>query len=523
MSSNPVFLVVSANPSADQQDLAKSLNKECEMIRKLLDARFINKLEVKVYLNSSTDDFRSKLQNRDFRNRIIGIHYAGHGEQGDLLLTDPEGKEIRAHREGLVRLLRRLPNLYFVFLNCCTGEVLAQSILGENRLVIASPFLVPTESATAMAKGFYEALTKHKESLEESYTQGIDTVLFDKGAPRGLAPPNSMPLPSAENTPQEWEKVWRMYSDDQAFKEVNLVDLLDMFEWNMEYENDPPEISDPIASTQKLLDTRLEIDFDSQEGAIRQLQDLDPGQVAKGFLFHGSEAYGIPLLRYRVLRHLIRDKTSLVIDFQRLGSAVKAEELWGELGMRLDVASPVTEAAVIQALANRLSQHIGDFILRIDNALYINDEHLHQVLEQFWLRLARGVQAWWNEKPNPPAGRLVGLFFAEYTNPEAEEAQLAQIKSLAANHAAWLTVLESTRAFKSEEIELFLHRHGNEFLLEEHRAGAPESGADTYNELSKAIFYQTRKGTPQKVMELLCEWGGGDFNTFQTAILNLEK
>ena len=241
-------------------------------------------------------------------------------------------------------------------------------------------------------------------------------------------------------------------------------------------------------------------------------------------MIHGPRDFGVPWLRYRLLRHLLPAPVAVPIDFERIASAGKPDEIWRLLGDKVGASHPLTPDNVIRAVAHRLSYNMEDLVVRVDNCLEHGPGHFADVLSDFWVPLSEGVQAYWNEHPREKRyGQLWGLFFSEYPTANDRELQMAPALQIAGQHRRFLKVLESTRNFSQDEIKEFLTLAGTQILTEDHR---PDLNAvdrdDPFFFKSLEIFAGSRGGRPKEVLEMICKFSGASISLLIPKLLSLE-
>ncbi len=519
MSAKPVFLLASANPSEDQADLRKDLDDELNGIRDLLFQNFRSDLQVEFWPQISTEQF-IYLAESDISQRIVGFHYAGHGELEALLFQDRTGHADRAHTAGLESYLERWPLLRLAFLNCCLSGELASRLQASDRLVIGSPYVLDSQAAREMALGFYGNLVRSNKRIQEAVDGGIRRVKLKVGEPdtdgvdRGLIKNSDF---SAVQTVPQWDKVWKLYPEDADLLEKKFSEEL---RWLRIELRRPASQRRP---EQLILETGLSIDFQSQETAIDNMARAPIERPAEGYLMHGSTNFGVPWLRYRILRHRLPQRKTINIDFERITSEGKSDEIWAKLGKELDASHPITREGTILAAAQALAYNLEDIVVLVDNALVAGPDHLATILEDFWEPLAEGVDAYWQKKEDgKPMRRLWGLFFAEYPDAADRDLQLEPTLRLAAGSSPYFAILEGTRSFTQDEIKAFLALNGNQIFLPKHRPDLNNPGErDPYFNRSNEIYWGANQGVPELVLDKICQFSGTLFKNIRPDILGI--
>jgi len=260
MSDKPVFLMASANPSQDQVDLRNDLEAELSGIQDILFGAFSAELEIMYRPRLTTDQFLAIADN-DISQRIIGFHYAGHGEEEGLLFQTEAGWEEKAFAYELKRTFQAWPLLRFAFLNCCLSADLAEGIATEKRLVLASPYLLQSGAAKEMALGFYRSFVQRDRSIARAFDGGVRQIGMKVGPPstegatRGLVRKKKTELPGQ----LAWEKVWQKYPRNSEMLEDSFEYQLTMARYDLRR---PTRRNQP---ERKLMATGLSVDFASQK------------------------------------------------------------------------------------------------------------------------------------------------------------------------------------------------------------------------------------------------------------------
>jgi formylglycine-generating enzyme required for sulfatase activity len=107
---------------------------------------------------------------RDFGDRIVAFHFAGHANGLQLFFESAAGDRQPTHGEGLAEFLGHQEHLQFVFLNGCgtAGHVQRLHNAGVP-VVVATRKEIPDAPARSFAKAFYERLAEGNRSLQEAF------------------------------------------------------------------------------------------------------------------------------------------------------------------------------------------------------------------------------------------------------------------------------------------------------------------------------------------------------------------
>ena len=209
----PVILLIYANDRVDPAHHLRNLSVEVGRIRDALQSAVQHRLcEVVIEANADADRIFSVFQDARYRNRIAVLHYAGHADEGRLLLesaaggspSGPSGQGT-VHAAGLAAFLGGQRGLELVFLNGCSTAPQVQGLLDANcPAVIATAQAIDDQVAMEFATLFYRGLGGGA-GLESAFNDAVAATRTTHGdSPRGLywgAVTDSPPL--AERWP--WE------------------------------------------------------------------------------------------------------------------------------------------------------------------------------------------------------------------------------------------------------------------------------------------------------------------------------
>ncbi len=427
------------------------------------------------------DSFRSK---DHIRQEMTYFHFSGHGEDGNLIFRSKDGDTDEARKQGLASTLEAFPNLGFVFLNCCTSDQLAHEIAKENRVVIASPFVVPTDLAVQMAKSFYKHLVEDN-SIWESFQAAVDNLNIIPGDTyRSLFPDDDEALPD----PKE---IFQFYPGPEA--KAAKWNITRLFELNR-LDKEKPK----IGSEPKLLRPLLHFNFRKQKQAIGKQSQM----IA--YLIRGKKEHGIPLIFWMFKEPYIKKNSLRVqIDLETGNRSYKLDSYWTELGKELglvpeeknteserdspeDIEPGIDLQLVIQAVTDRLSEPGKDILISVYNAQFYGNDELKKVVTDFWYPLRKGVE----DTIFPLELKSKLHFFLILEDDRHGEIT----KGIAAEEGVFSFVPEPAKLSK-DDLWDFLDR--NRYWL------LSESYQDNWQEVSDNI-YEKCAGVPGSALQMLC-------------------
>lgn len=123
---------------------------------------------------------REDLQEALLRHKPHVVHFAGHGSEGELFLTDDDGVSRPVGKEALARLFQILKdNIRVVLLNACYSRAQAESISRVIDYTVGINSAVGVEGCIGFAAAFYRALAFGR-SVEEAVDLGKNSLDLEK-------------------------------------------------------------------------------------------------------------------------------------------------------------------------------------------------------------------------------------------------------------------------------------------------------------------------------------------------------
>ncbi len=105
-----------------------------------------------------------------FDDRLIGLHFGGHGDPEGLLFEDDVGRSVAGFSAGIAERLRDLPRLRWIFLNGCGTAAHVSALHGPVAVpVIATEIAIRDDVAVDVARRFYHGLS-HGQTIRQAYT-----------------------------------------------------------------------------------------------------------------------------------------------------------------------------------------------------------------------------------------------------------------------------------------------------------------------------------------------------------------
>jgi WD40 repeat protein len=138
-------------------------------------AHLSNTFEVKQIPSATLDDLLKCTGDKNFREQIVVIHYAGHANGEGVLLARGGGPHDQfAHAEGLAEVFKRLTQLRWVFINGCSSrEQVLEYLKCGIPVVIATSEGIDDETARQFAVRLYQGLAQGQELfLSFEFAQG---------------------------------------------------------------------------------------------------------------------------------------------------------------------------------------------------------------------------------------------------------------------------------------------------------------------------------------------------------------
>lgn len=158
---DPVFLLAYANDRSDPERYLRNLVDEVRAIRDALEDKIAPPFRIEVRPNATLDDI-IKVFDR-YEDQVKIFHYAGHADSFQLMFEQDNEHEGFASMEGFTRLLAQQKGLRFVFLNGCTTENHALSMIEAGiPAVVATSQLINDSAALMFADRFYEQIGNRK-------------------------------------------------------------------------------------------------------------------------------------------------------------------------------------------------------------------------------------------------------------------------------------------------------------------------------------------------------------------------
>ncbi|MEL6131840.1 MAG: CHAT domain-containing protein [Bacteroidota bacterium] len=184
---DPIILLAYANDRVDSSRYLRDLVEEIRGIRRLLEQEVSPPYRIILRPNATLDDLIEVFDR--YEDQIVLFHYAGHADSLQLMLESSQGEGKSASLEGFTRLLTNLTRLSLVFLNGCTTEAHALSMIEAGiPAVVATSQLINDRAALIFATRFYERLVQ-QVSLAKAFKDAeikVQTSLMSDGGFRSL-------------------------------------------------------------------------------------------------------------------------------------------------------------------------------------------------------------------------------------------------------------------------------------------------------------------------------------------------
>lgn len=495
----PFFLHLLANPSQDQTDLAESLLAEQSALQRAfsrLNPIPAANVEYEAFPESKWEDLDSFRSKPAIRQDMGYFHFSGHGEDGNLIFQSSDGHQSEARKRGLASTLDAFPNLGFVFLNCCTSDLLADEIAKENRIVIASPFDVPTNLAVEMAESFYKHFTEDN-TLWESFLAARDNLdIIPEDTFRSLFPDDAEELPD----PRE---IFQFYPHPEA-KGAKLT-LTRMRELIQLQKDNPNAGNEP-----KLLRPLLHFNFRDQKRALKN-QDK-----ATAYLIRGKKNHGIPLIFWMFKEpYIAKNSLRVQIDLETGNRSYSIQDYWKELGKKLGLdmetsPGPPSPAdgdsianKVIKAAAERLAEPGKDILLSVYNAQYYGKEELNKLVNDFWFPLRSGIED--DLFPLEAKSKLQFFIILE------DDDHASKTGGLTSQEGIFSFVPEPDK-LKSNDLWNFIDRERYWLLSETHQ--------EDWQAISDRI-YEKCAGVPGEALKMLCRLSKDQFDKLKKTFIEI--
>lgn len=178
----PIILLAFANDRPGASGYLRNLPLELNRLRTILErAEDKGLCEVELLPNATLDNLISTFQRERLRDRIAILHYAGHAEDDQLLLTSQQGGISGAKADGLVPFLSRQKGLQLIFLNGCYSVLQAQALVeGGVPAVIGTITAINDQLATELAIHFYRAISEGS-TIEQAWSESTFTIQAQLG------------------------------------------------------------------------------------------------------------------------------------------------------------------------------------------------------------------------------------------------------------------------------------------------------------------------------------------------------
>jgi hypothetical protein len=173
------ILFLGSSPSNLEQ---LNLNQELHGIQDALDrSQYRDRFSLRIKVAARIDDlFRSILEGPQV------VHFAGHGEEGEIYLEDDSGSKIAVAGSALGDLFAEAPPVDCILLNACYSKPLADELVKHVPCVIGMHSAVQDPAAIAFAGAFYDALGAGMP-YEKAFRLGVTNLklkgLLDRNKP----------------------------------------------------------------------------------------------------------------------------------------------------------------------------------------------------------------------------------------------------------------------------------------------------------------------------------------------------
>ncbi|MCI4668593.1 MAG: CHAT domain-containing protein [Bacteroidia bacterium] len=185
----PVFLLAYANDRSDPERYLRNLVDEVRAVRTALEDKISPPYRIEVRPNATLDDIIKVFDRYEGQVRIF--HYAGHADSLQLMFEGDDKHQGFASQEGFTRLLASQKGLRLAFLNGCTTQNHALSMVEAGiPAVVATSQLINDSAALMFADRFYQQIGNQK-SISKSFDDAeikVQTALTGggNGGYRGL-------------------------------------------------------------------------------------------------------------------------------------------------------------------------------------------------------------------------------------------------------------------------------------------------------------------------------------------------
>lgn len=178
----PIIIFAFANTDHGGMKLG-DLITELEGIEKINEG--IKNYEFKLIFEATIAKVIDKINM--YRDQIVGFHFAGHANQRHLLFQDKKKESATVDGSQLARVLGKLPNLEFVFLNGCSTLPLVKAFHDAGiPHVIATRREVEDALAAEFAVQFYREVFESGIDLRQAFEIAKDKAKLITGLEREI-------------------------------------------------------------------------------------------------------------------------------------------------------------------------------------------------------------------------------------------------------------------------------------------------------------------------------------------------
>jgi len=180
---DPVFFLAYANDRSDPDRYLRNLVNEVRAIRDALEDKIVPPYRIEVRPNATLNEIIEVFDRYEGQVKIF--HYAGHADSLRLMFEEDQQHEGFASQEGFTRLLASQKGLKLAFLNGCTTENHALSLVEAGiPAVVATSNLINDSAALLFAERFYQQIGNLK-SVERSFKDAEIKVQTALGGEQG--------------------------------------------------------------------------------------------------------------------------------------------------------------------------------------------------------------------------------------------------------------------------------------------------------------------------------------------------
>ncbi|MGI9542501.1 MAG: CHAT domain-containing protein, partial [Cyclobacteriaceae bacterium] len=279
MSNRPVFITAYAN--AKEADSLQNLQGEADAIQSAMNSDNFDRWCKRHHLGRINATGIIEAIN-DYRERIIGLHFAGHAGGIKLVVHGNDGEETTLDVSVMAELLKAKGTPIFVFLNGCATKPSVKYLLNEGILcVLATSSKVPDKKASEFAKYFYMELAKDC-SLEKAFHNAKQSVNLE-GDKLDIDLRSEFSLDSTDEE-QEIPFQWGLYTRVSSYLKWKIsdgynlpkVDAIDLERAREVYINIHGRISDSSEAAR----TKV-MQVSSVNEILQMLEDMDVDRFIK--------------------------------------------------------------------------------------------------------------------------------------------------------------------------------------------------------------------------------------------------